>query len=495
MAKLFVFGIGGTGSRVLRSLSYLLASGIEINTNEIIPIIIDPDVGNGDLKRTLELLATYGEIRSKCHSDGHKFFKTAVNTLGSLKDRKDTAAHKVSDAFQFGLEGVKDQPFQSYIGHNTDMDEANEAMASLLFSEDNMKAEMDVGFKGNPNIGSVVLNQFKESEEYITFASNFAVGDRIFIVSSIFGGTGAAGFPLLLKNLREANKELSNHDLLRNAPIGAISVLPYFGVAHSDDSEINKGTFISKTRGALSYYNRNVTGNKSLNAMYYIGDNEAFKDYMNVMGSENQKNDAHLLEVLSALAIVDFASIPDEELKVEKGDVKQLHTREFGVKEMAEKMHFRHFTKNVIQIMEEPMTKYMLMVKYLNNHRKWAIDHNMPWTTGKKSLNEDFFKTKYYSDTLTTFNNNFIKWLEELKGNKRSFEPFNLDASKDNLFTILNGIENKESRWPWTKDNYTLFEDKLNSVAKKHSEEELPQQLMTVFNDATEELYNKKFHM
>ena len=61
---------------------------------------------------------------------------------------------------------------------------------------------MDIGFVGNPNIGSVVLNQFKDSDEFKGFSNIFGEGDRIFIISSIFGGTGAAGFPTILKNIR-----------------------------------------------------------------------------------------------------------------------------------------------------------------------------------------------------------------------------------------------------------------------------------------------------
>ena len=44
MSKLYVFGIGGTGSRVLRSFTMMLAAGVKIGANEIVPIIIDPDV-------------------------------------------------------------------------------------------------------------------------------------------------------------------------------------------------------------------------------------------------------------------------------------------------------------------------------------------------------------------------------------------------------------------------------------------------------------------
>ena len=59
MAKLYIFGIGGTGSRVLRSLTMLMASGIKMDVNEIVPIIIDPDVANADLTRTVTLMNNY----------------------------------------------------------------------------------------------------------------------------------------------------------------------------------------------------------------------------------------------------------------------------------------------------------------------------------------------------------------------------------------------------------------------------------------------------
>lgn len=82
------------------------------------------------------------------------------------------------------------------------MDKANKAMMKILFSDKNLNSSMDVGFKGNPNIGSVVLNQIVRSVDFEDFANSFEADDKIFIISSIFGGTGASGFPLLLKTLR-----------------------------------------------------------------------------------------------------------------------------------------------------------------------------------------------------------------------------------------------------------------------------------------------------
>jgi len=52
MAKLYVFGIGGTGSRVLKSLTMLLAAGVDCGVDTIVPIIVDRDLSNRDLTRT-----------------------------------------------------------------------------------------------------------------------------------------------------------------------------------------------------------------------------------------------------------------------------------------------------------------------------------------------------------------------------------------------------------------------------------------------------------
>ena len=63
MSKLFVFGIGGTGVRVLKSLIMLLAAGVRVKTNELVPIIIDVDHGGGDLTRTVDLLKNYRKVQ------------------------------------------------------------------------------------------------------------------------------------------------------------------------------------------------------------------------------------------------------------------------------------------------------------------------------------------------------------------------------------------------------------------------------------------------
>lgn len=301
MSKLYVFGIGGTGARVLRSLTMLLSSGVECGVDTIVPIIIDRDKGNGDYSRTDALIRTYisvNDIAPKNDPDSgikNRFFNTNMKLLGN------ELLLKLDD---------ETKKFEEFIGLSTQTKE-NSALSNMLFSKNTLSMDTEYGFKGNPNIGSVVLNQFDDKNIFKAFASDFQDGDKIFIVSSIFGGTGASGFPLLRKmlqtpNLKDAKgEELPNWGLINNAPIGAISVLPYFNVDKKDN--IDSDTFNDKTRAALSYY-ENEDG--KLDTLYYIADTNR-KAYKYAEGGEGQKNDAHFVEFAAAMSVLDFVS-PDK---------------------------------------------------------------------------------------------------------------------------------------------------------------------------------------
>jgi len=111
-----------------------------------------------------------------------------------------------------------------------------------------------------------------ESTEFKEFTQDFKEDDRIFVISSIFGGTGAAGFPLLMNVFRDESSGMNNKTYINNAIIGGVSVLPYFQVDvekfNNGESAINSSTFITKTKAALSYYNRNLK--QLVNTMFYV---------------------------------------------------------------------------------------------------------------------------------------------------------------------------------------------------------------------------------
>ena len=302
MNKLYIFAIGGTGSRVLRSLTMMLASGVKLGVDTVVPIIIDPDTANADLTRTVTLMNDYTNLnRTQKFSSGseNRFFKTSIE-----KKQKD---------YTLPFDNIGGVSFESFLGVDS-MDREDQALVRMLFSQKNLESQMDVGFKGNPNIGSVVLNQIFDSDGFNAIANSFSDGDEIFIVSSIFGGTGASGFPMLLKSLRTSDK-FTNNALINKAIIGAVTLLPYFKVAGSNDEtkEIKSGTFISKAKSALSYYGSNiVSGDAAIDDLYFLGDDVNDKVYEYSEGGSTQKNNAHLIEFLAATAIIDFTLRQDK---------------------------------------------------------------------------------------------------------------------------------------------------------------------------------------
>src|SRR5690606_31242924 len=245
MARLFIFAIGGTGSRVLKSLTMLLASGVKANSTkefEIIPIIIDPHKSNEDLKRTERLLGNYQSIVKQVGL-GNGFFNTRITTLNNLV----SSENRISGSFTYNLQQVGGRKFREYIDFNQ-LDESNRALADILFSGqsinkrhekiDLLDIEMDIGFVGNPNIGSVVLNKFKDSEEFKEFTFHFTSEYRVCIICSLIGGPGTKRFQSILKNVKDDMKTSKNADtgFIQDAKIGALILLPHYNVEQDHDS-------------------------------------------------------------------------------------------------------------------------------------------------------------------------------------------------------------------------------------------------------------------
>lgn len=464
MSKLYVFGIGGTGSRVLRALTMLLAAGVKCQADTIMPIIIDPDEAAADLTRTVELMKKYGAIHSKLNFDiqrSNRFFKTEI---------KQTLTN-----FRLPLRNTADVSFKDFMDVN-DMTQANQALVNMLFSQDNLRSNMQVGFKGNPNVGSVVLNQFDNSPEFKDFANEFTAQDKIFIVSSIFGGTGASGFPLLLKTLRTI-QDVANKNYMNNAHIGAITILPYFAVQQDDTSHIDSATFVSKAKSALAYYERNISRNNAIDSLYYIADNTR-TCYENCEGGQKQQNNAHFIELASALAVIDFA-------KSEKQD-NAVH-KEYGIETDATEIIFNNLGKDTKDVIQKALTQFVLFSKYLKENK--TDDYlTKPWAKDRE-LDQTFFEGNFIKN-ISTLQTDFLQWLKEMATQQRKFTPFELHFDPKRVFDLVKGIPPKKVA---TLDaNYDLFNNRLNKQTTKGEKE---QQLMELFYKATEQLAKEKFNI
>lgn len=472
--KLYVFGIGGTGSRVLRALTMLLASGVDCKADTIVPIIIDPDDSAADKTRTVSAMQMYKAVRGKLgftSKDKNRFFRTELRSLAGM------------DTFCFGLKDTRDRKFREFIGLN-EMSYANKAMANMLFSEDNLDSDMKVGFKGNPNIGSVVLNQFDGSKGYASFSTDFTQGDRIFIISSIFGGTGASGFPLLLKTFRSDRKSQS-WNFVSSAKIGAVTVLPYFNLEHNDSSGVDSASFISKTKSALQYYQNNISANGSIDQLYYIGD-RLRNTYENHDGGSDQKNKAHLVEFCAALSILNFAATGDDDF----GTSTQHFEYGLEVDNDINEVTFKELAKETRHTVSEPMTQLLLMHKYLHRMQvnaaicqPWAKDH---------SLDKNFFTGDFFGD-IKKFLEFYTEWLSEMAENKRAFTPFNVNRENP-LFDMVNGYS--PAKMKSLCRNYALMDSVLNRLWSDWNwAPGNEQQFIELFYRATKMVVDKKYNL
>ena len=441
----------------------MMAAGVSIEVDEIVPIIIDPDASNADLTRTVALMNNYRAIHSSLsfiEKNESRFFRKGLS--------------QILPNYTLRINDTDDKTFQQFIDLPS-MDKASQAMMRMLFSEKNLASSMDVGFKGNPNIGSIVLNQIIDSDDYQNFANNFEAGDKIFIISSIFGGTGASGFPLLLKTLRTGTN-FPNNDLINHAEIGAITLLPYFKLKNNDESEIDSSTFISKTKSALAYYENNISKNGSIDALYFLADDMS-NTYENHEGGSAQQNDAHLVEFLAATAIVDFSN---------KQHITTTN-KELGLKDLTGAVTFDSFYDKQKKLLFAPLTEFMMMANCLT----YKFDY---YSSNEFGANYNNFKELYSSTFMSELQNisvSYITWLEEMKRNKRSLDLFNLNA-KDKPFEVVTGC--KPKKIASLKSNYDLITARLNAAVKKCQSKEDNDKFLEMFFIGLTRLFNEKLN-
>lgn len=387
--RVFVFGIGGTGARVITQLVMHLAAGVRPVGEDgkvlkgdfsIVPILIDPHSQCEALVNLSELLNDYRTIHKRLYGEiedpGKGFFSVKIQTM------HDIASNDVShDDFTFRLPNVSNNKFKDYIGCS-DMSSSNRNFMEFLFSKNERETDMAEGFYGSPNIGCVALNSFVDSPDFAAFKKIVNGKDKAFFIGSIFGGTGASGLPLFISNIRYliTSNQVDSQNCGK-IPIGALIVMPYFKISDDEQSPINDSDFMIKTRSALSYYETNM--NKRINNVYYIAD-QADKSpipFENDPGNkDNQKgNKAHLVEFMGAASLLDFIKSNNVEMKNDGTD-EVLTTKflAYGIDsddDNIEKISFREFGTGMKEALVLPYMKFYIT--------KYWMKHYLPDDGGK----------------------------------------------------------------------------------------------------------------
>lgn len=430
MSKLYLFAIGGTGSRVVKSLIMLLSAGVELNASEIKLMIIDPDTGGGDVSRTEHILEAYQrvhrDIAVQAKGYTNRFCKMSIASM--LPD-----GFHVSGVDELNERGnpprysASELPF-SQAFHENAMEDQDKALFEAFYSDTDRNDTLTVGSKGRQHIGTLGIVKFLNSPGFKEVFRDFQPQDRIFIISSVFGGTGASGFPVLLKKIKAGVAEREDYtEAVKGALKGAILILPYFRLkAHSESKGLIDGsTFNQKVVATLSYYKDNLDG---LNRLYYLADRHLLPNYENFDGGSKQRNPTHLVELLAATAVIDFMGKEEMPLRTQY--------LEYGMsREIDAVLDFQDLGIRTRRNIAKPLTQFLLMTQYFgfdqyNRDPAWAKTRDL----GK------VFDSEFYVGGLAILKQYYLEWLTEMKDNTRSFAPFNLSPLSDKPFDMVTGI-------------------------------------------------------
>lgn len=314
MRNLYIIAIGGSGERILKSFVMLMAAGVPVGAERIHPVIIDNDEQSHALTQCLDLIRFYrsnpasNDPKEHGHSGAHHLYdvisqdpKDWGSFFSSIIEKPvvlNRAGGEIGNLANV-IGGIDDETNPHYKEIKEELD--------LLFTQNDLDMPLNVGFVGNPNIGSIVLNSISlQEDEFTQIKANISKNDGIIVLGSLFGGTGAAGIPLVVNTfhaIAPANRPT----------IGAVAILPYFKLQGEDNADIidvdrwdvNSDSFETKTRAALMYYDQYMKD--QVDFQYYVGDGDAKDVFDHNVGGDKQNNRTHLVELLAAMSIADFS--------------------------------------------------------------------------------------------------------------------------------------------------------------------------------------------
>ena len=431
--KVFVFCIGGTGERVMKSITMLMAAGMSTNGYTVVPIIIDPHLNLDEKKNLQTLIDKYIEIHQQATEDGKRpegFFNSEMTLINAIDTQTNNTNKAPGD----------NRAFREFLNiGNLKADSINNYLIQTLYTQDSLDSRLSVGFRGNPNVGTVVLQEMLSNASwYDSFKRHCGTDDRVFIISSIFGGTGASGYPLLERKIRNTTDSQTVHDVF----MGAVTVLPYYGLTDpkKNNSKIDSANFMTKAKAALAYYENTIKSD----LLYYVGETTLQAFHEN--NEELQKDTANFIELVAATALFDF-------LNRSKPKERQYLTRAIEKDEVSLDLSSagNGYAPVIKSIADYCILKTLLKV--------------LPKETFFPLKQSRGFNKEFYEGSLTKlmdFSDLFAIWYDELSSKKRAFAPI-ADFTPDKMANIIKNSPELEAK----DDSYYLLEMIKNS--KKQS--------------------------
>jgi hypothetical protein len=338
MAKnIFVIGIGGTGMRCIEAFTHLCAIGMFDDTNVHL-LALDTDKDNGNFTRLKNLKEAY------------------VKTKGVNQPQfalQDTFFSANLHYYQFSPDYAVQSTFDILYGYSqTKINNPNKSsIADLLFTDNAKEFDLKHGYRAQTHLGSMLMYHSILAEAADSNVSNLngeggrtgnikgfidglanacqSGSPRVFILGSIFGGTGASSIPIIPKALIEGAKRMGVAIDLSATYFGATLLTSYFSFPSPNANDLARQKVIAtsdkfalNSQAAMMFYEVDGTVKKTYQRFYMMGTKGmeqvrmggAVVEGRTITGGNDQTNDSHYIELLSAFAAWDFFNSTDNAL-------------------------------------------------------------------------------------------------------------------------------------------------------------------------------------
>lgn len=299
--SLFAIGVGGSGAKCLEALCHLHACGL-LQTGTSQPkrlgtFLVEPDQQSTLLARAQTAMDRYDKMRSLLGNKTDYFARGEIRNYGSWSPvGSATGANRLDQVFPKAVLRTQASGLAD--------------LFDCLFPPEEQSAELDVGFRGRPPIGSAVMSrvnlaseaqtgQWQQMLSDIQAAAGSGEAPTIHLFGSVFGGTGASGVPTLGQMLKTWLGELG----LTSVRVHASLLLPYFdfeGGQEGTGVHAEARNFQLNTDAALQYLRG--SGSTCFDQVYLIGSDIKAR-YGFSIGGRSQSNSAHVVELLAALGM------------------------------------------------------------------------------------------------------------------------------------------------------------------------------------------------
>lgn len=336
-----LIGIGGTGAKIVESALYLLSTGVGPQDGVTIGIV-DQDNANGNVVRTENLLTLLQAVRSD-------FTSPRKNVLDwkSAEQQGGTGLFSIPmrPLFAKGAHwrpAPDNKPTLRHVLQHQDMPEAEKILFDMMFRGDSAgdadkEQTMDLaeGYRGRAHVGAAALvsainhdqPEFMEALLELLQKSSTGQDVRIFMAGSLFGGTGAAGFPTIarmLHKLRTPGPGSAAKDAKVKADkihIGGALMLPYFSFAPPPEAQANviaASQLLPQARVAVEFYQNLQAQEQVFDRLYVSGWDKMFDMGYHQPGRAEQRNPALIPEMVAALAALDFFTLETDKIKADR---------------------------------------------------------------------------------------------------------------------------------------------------------------------------------